>query len=124
VKISSYEDLLKAANAQSEPQRLLFVFTQAEKATQHKGSSLTPVMCVDKLASEQISFATLAEESRHTGKTWDIVFMACMSSKSDDPESEEAEQPLNAMVKSILVGNIGNYLAFDRDGKMVKLVAS
>lgn len=136
MKISSYEDLLKAANAQGTPQRMLFVFTKAElpgESTQdqeeqfkaRKGGALMPVMCVDKLASARVSFAALAEESRHTGKDWDIVFVACMSGKSADvTESDEAEEPLKEMVKSIQVGSIGNYLAFNRDGEMVWLRAS
>lgn len=121
---------------QATPQRMLFVFTKAElpgessKGQQEdfkarKGGALLPVMVVDKLASNRVSFATLAEESRHTGKEWDIVFVACMDSKSADAtESEEAEEPLKEMVKSIQVGSIGKYLAFNRDGDMVRLKAS
>ena len=136
MNISSYEDLLKAANKQPEPQRMLFVFTQAELPGEHtkgqqeefkarKGGALTPVICVDKLASARVSFASLTEESRYTGKDWDIVFVACMSGKSGDiTESAEAEEPLKEMVKSIQVGSIGNYLAFNREGEMVRLKAS
>lgn len=136
MKISNYEDLLNAANAQAKPQRMLFVFTKAElpgESTRdqqeqfkaRKGGALMPVMCVDKLASARVNFTTLLEESRHTGKDWDIVFVACMSGKSADvTESAEAEEPLKEMVKSIQVGSIGNYLAFNRDGEMVRLKAS
>jgi len=121
---------------QSKPQRMLFVFTKAElpgEATSdqqaefkaRKGGALMPVLCVDKLASNRVSFASLDEESRYTGKDWDIVFVACMDGKSDDAtESEEAEEPLKEMVKSIQVGSIGNYLAFNRGGEMVRLKAS
>ncbi|OGS99083.1 MAG: hypothetical protein A3F73_03795 [Gallionellales bacterium RIFCSPLOWO2_12_FULL_59_22] len=136
MNISSYEDLLNAANMQATPQRMLFVFTKAElpdKPTRNqqedfkarKGGALMPATCVDKLASARVSFATLSEESRHTGKDWDIVFVACMSGKSADiTESAEAEEPLKEMVKSIQVGSIGNYLAFNRDGEMLRLIAS
>lgn len=136
MNISSYEDLLNAANTQPTPQRMLFVFAKAElpgESTQdqqeqfkaRKGGALMPVMVVDKLASNRVSFATLVEESRHTEKDWDIAFVACMSAKSADvTESVEAEEPLKEMVKSIQVGSIGNYLAFNRDGEMVRLRAS
>ncbi|MDP2761402.1 MAG: ribonucleotide reductase subunit alpha [Sideroxyarcus sp.] len=136
MNISSYEDLLNAANAQAEPQRMLFVFAHAElpgESTENqqeefkarKGGALMPVMCVDKLASNRVSFASLVEESGHTGKDWDIVFVACMTGKSADAtESAEAEEPLKEMVKSIQVGSIGNYLAFNRAGEMVRLIAS
>ncbi|MDH4233808.1 MAG: ribonucleotide reductase subunit alpha [Gallionella sp.] len=136
MNISSYEDLLNAANAQSKPQRMLFVFTRAELPGEHtkdqqdefkarKGGALMPVMCVDKLASARGSFSSLVEESSHTGKDWDIVFVACMTGKSADAtDSDEAEEPLKEMVKSIQVGSIGNYLAFNRAGEMVRLKAS
>jgi len=115
---------------------MLFVFTKAELPGDHtkdqqeqyqarKGGALMPVMCVDKLASARASFASLVEESSHTGKDWDIAFVACMTGKSADAtESEEAEEPLKEMVKSIQVGSIGNYLAFNRNGEMVRLKAS
>ena len=134
MNISSYDDLLNAANAQADPQRMLFVFAEAELPGDHtkdqleqfrarKGGTLAPIICVDKLASERCSFASLAEESRQTGKNWDIVFVACMTS-SPAPGADEAEQPLKSMVKSIHDGNIGKFLAFNREGKLVQLTAS
>lgn len=135
MNISNYQDLLNAANSQAKPQRMLFVFTKAELPGEHtkgqqeefearKGGALMPVMCVDKLASGRVSFATLLEESSHTGKDWDIVFVACMNSKSAvATESDEAEKPMEEMVKSIQVGSIGNYLAFNCGGEMVRLKA-
>ena len=136
MNISSYEDLLNAANMQASPQRLLFVFAKAELPDEHthdqqeqfkarKGGALTPVMCVDKLASERNSFASIVEESRQTGQEWDIAFVACMSAKSaDTTESGEAEEPLKTMVKSIQVGSIGNFLAFNKNGELTRLTAS
>ncbi|TAN73528.1 MAG: ribonucleotide reductase subunit alpha [Gallionella sp.] len=135
MNISSYEDLLLAANRQPEPQRLLFVFTRAELPGGHtsdqekrfkdrEGGTLTPVMCVDKLPGELNDFAGLVEESRQTGMGWDIVFVASMSTKSAaEPNSDEAEQPLKTMVEDIKKGKVGNFLAFNRDGTLVKLRA-
>lgn len=132
MNISSYKDLLNAANEQAEPQRLLFVFTSAELPDDHtkdqeeqfksrKGGTLTPVMCVDKLASEQGEFAGLVEESHQTGMSWDIVFVACMDGNAGiAPSSEDTERPLKVMIKSIQDGNIGSYLAFDRNGELVQ----
>lgn len=136
MNISSYEDLLNAANMQATPQRLLFVFAKAELPGEHtgdqqsqfkagKGGALMPVMCVDKLASERNSFASLVEESRQMKQDWDVVFVAGMSAKSGDmTESAEAEEPLKEMVKSIQVGSIGNYLAFNREGEMLRMRAT
>lgn len=104
--ISSYEDLLNAANKQDEPQRLLFVFTSAELPDElakgqeeqfevQKGGMLTPVKCADKLAGELGAFASLVEESIQAETNWDIVFAAGMSGKSGiAPSSKDAEQHL------------------------------
>ena len=136
MNISSYEDLLKAANAQAAPQRMLFVFAEAELPGDHskdqqerykarKGGALTPVVCVDKLASEQCSFASLVEESRQTGKSWDIVFVACMDAKPGlGHDGDDTERTLKSMVKSIQDGSIGKFLAFNQQGELIRLVAS
>jgi len=124
--------LLNAANEQAEPQRLLFVFAGAELPGDHteaqkkrydaqEGGALSPVMCVDKLPGELGSFSSLVEESRQTGMSWNIVFVASMSGRAGiAPNSDEAEQPLKMMVEAIQNGRIGNFLAFNRDGELVR----
>lgn len=136
MSISSYEALLNAANQQAEPQRLLFVFASAElpddstkeqkeRFSARKGGTLSPVMCVDKLASERGSFASLAEESRQTGARWDVVFVACMPEPSATaPDDDKIGQALKVMIRSIQDGKIGNFLAFNQSGELLQLVAS
>ncbi|KPP98786.1 hypothetical protein [Marinobacter sp. HL-58] len=131
--ISSYTDLLKAADAEANPQRLLFVFcraelpddaSEAEKAAfaNGEGGALTPVVCVDKALDEVSDFEALVEESRETGQAWDVVFVAAMSGRGGmKPSSDEAQQPLTMMVESIRLGHIGNYLPLDRSGQAVAL---
>lgn len=130
--ITSYSDLLKVARTQHDAQRLLFVFVAAELPDGHEetekehflageGGALTPVMCVDKLPAELGGFADLSEESQQTGVGWDIVFVAAMSGVADiAPNSDEAEKPLGLMVDAIKNGNIKNFLAFDKDGDLVR----
>jgi len=133
MNISSYEDLLNSANAQTEPQRLLFVFASAElpgdcteeqrkEFKECKGWLLTPIMCVDRLASDREDFDSLVEESRQTEMGWDIVFVAALGGKSGAaPTSDDAEYPLKVMVKSIHDGNVGGYLAFKKNGELLQL---
>ena len=75
MNISSFDDLLRAARQQPEPQRLLFVFAQAvlpDDSTPEQragfeagqGGALTPLMSVDKTPEELGTFAALVEESR------------------------------------------------------------
>ena len=133
--ITSYADLLSAAAQQLQPQRLLFVFTKAELPKDHnifqkqqvesqQGGELTAIMCVDKLTEELGSFDDLVAESKYTGKEWDIVFISTMSGKLGvAPTSQEANRPLDSMIASIKNGNIGNYLAFNQSGELLKFSA-
>lgn len=130
--LSSYSELLDAAKAQSEPQRMLFVFAAAglpegsteDQKNRHsagEGGTLSPVMCVDKLPAELGSFASLVEESQKTGLSWDIAFVSSLSGKAGvAPGSDEAEQPLKMMVDAIQNGRIGNFLAFNQDGELIR----
>lgn len=111
--ISSYSDLIQASHSQQEPQRLLFVFCRAELPDEAspeeraafergEGGALTPVICVDKTPEEAPDFGALQEESRATGQSWDVVFVAAMSGRGGTPPStDEAQQPLTMMVESI-----------------------
>ncbi|MEO7886712.1 MAG: ribonucleotide reductase subunit alpha [Polaromonas sp.] len=130
--ILSFDDLLQAARAQPEPQRLLFVFTgvelpedsspvQRERFKAGQGGALVPLMCVDKSPEELSSFAALAQESSQFGHHWGLVFAAAMSgSMNRAPTSEDAEEPLQRMVESIKQGNIGAFIPFDPQGQPVQ----
>ena len=79
--ISSFDDLLRTAAAQAEPQRLLFLFAQKgeiekrsgaaiDRSATISGGTLTPIMCVDKGLDELTSFDGLSQESEALGKSW------------------------------------------------------
>jgi hypothetical protein len=130
--IASFDDLLREAREQPEPQRLLFVFAKAglpEDATRDQrarfeagqGGTLTPLMCVDKTPDELDSFAALIEEAGQFGEPWDIVFAAALSGRGTAaPTSTDAEQPLQRMVESIKAGAIGHFVPFDAHGRPVR----
>lgn len=134
MQIHSYAQLIEAALAQREPQRLLFVFTRAELPIGHtgkqkqefaqgQGGALTPVLCVDKLPDEIRDFSRLVEESRHTGQDWDIVFVSALDGRGGyAPNSDEAVQPLNMMVSKIQAGMIGDFIPFNQQGNIVELL--
>lgn len=122
MEINSYDSLLGAARAQAQPQRLLFTFAQAEAAGPAvQGRTLTPVMCVDKLPEDAASFAALERESREMQAHWDVVFVASLDGKDGQPPAAaDCEVPLRKMITSIQEGRINNYLAFDRDGELLR----
>jgi hypothetical protein len=127
-----FAELLDAAAAQDQPQRLLFVFArrglpEAATATQREafergdGGTLTPALAVDKLPGEVPGFATLAAESEQTGVEWDVVFVAGMSGAGGHPPNEDqAVQPLRLMLKAINAGRIAQFAAFDRSGNLLR----
>ena len=131
--IASFDDLLVAARAQSQPQRLLFVFaavelpddaTPAERANfeRGQGGALVPQMCVDKAPGELASFGDLVQEAALFGKPWGMVFAAAMSGAGDKAlTSADADQPLERMVEAIKQGRIGAYIPFDREGHAVQI---
>ena len=129
--ISSFDDLLTAARAQPEPQRLLFVFAGAElpddatpeqraRFEQGAGGALVPVMCVDKAIADLTSFAALAHESREMGQPWQIVFAAALSGTlGRELTVDDAKEPLKRMEDAIRRGAFDNYIPFDRQGQPV-----
>ena len=133
MNISSFDDLLRAAREQSEPQRLLFVFANAvlpDDSTPEQrarfeagqGGALAPLMSVDKTPEALGTFAELVEESRQFGHDWAIVFAASLSGRGGRaPTSKEADQSLQRMIESIKAGSFGSFIAFDRRGEPVLL---
>jgi hypothetical protein len=132
MNIENFDDLLRAANEQSEPQRLLFVFAtagldvdataeQRARFDAGQGGTLTPLMCVDKLPGELASFDALIEESKQFEQAWDMVFVAALpGSGGASPTSQQAEAPLQRMVDSIKSGRIGGFIPFDVQGRPVQ----
>ena len=129
MNISSFDDLLRAAREQPEPQRLLFVFANAvlpddstpeERARFEagQGGALTPLMSVDKTPAELGTFAALVEESRRFGPEWAIVFVASLPGRDGRaPTSHEAGQSLHRMIESVKTGAFGAFIPFDRQGQ-------
>lgn len=133
MSIQDFAGFLEAARSQPEPQRLLLVFATAElpedasanekaRFERGEGGALVPAVFVDKTPQEITDFASLVTESRETGVDWVIVFVAAMSGRAGRaPSSEDAAEPLQAMVEAIKSGRIGNYLAVNREGDLVEL---
>lgn len=133
MEISRFEDLLAAARAQAQPQRLLFVFAAVEMPddatadqragfARGEGGALVPQMCVDKAPDELNTFADLVEEAKQFGKPWGIVFAAAMSGRAGAvPTSADADQPLELMIAAIQGGRFDGYIPFDPQGVAVQI---
>ena len=131
MNISSFDDLLEAARAQPEPQRLLFVFASAElpddataeqraRFEHGEGGALVPVMCVDKAIEELSSFGALAAEAREMGQTWQMVFAAALAgSGGRELMPDDAKEPLKRMEDAIRRGVFTNFIPFDTEGHPV-----
>lgn len=125
---SHFAQLLAAATAQDEPQRLLFVFAtaelpddatpaQRERFERGEGGALAPLMCVDKAADELAGFDALVAESRRAGPPWQVVFVAALGGQGGRPPAEaQVERALEAMVEGVRSGSIGRFAAYDVHG--------
>jgi hypothetical protein len=132
MEIANFDDLLRAARTQPEPQRLLFVFAAAElpadsTAEQRarfeagEGGALVPLMSVDKDPADLDSFASLEAESRQFAGEWTMVFVAGLAGRNGRaPTSDEADRSLQIMVESVKTGAFDAYLPFDRQGLPVR----
>ena len=128
MEISTFDDLLRAARAQAEPQRLLFVFTAAglpHDATAEQradfqagiGGELTPLTVVGKAPASLTGFEALLEESLAFAPEWAIVFAAALSGRDGHaPTDAEADAAMQRMVESVRIGSFGAFIAFDRQG--------
>jgi hypothetical protein len=133
MNISNFDDLLRAARTQPEPQRLLFVFARAvlpDDSTPEQrarfeageGGALAPLMAVDRTPDDLGTFAALVEESRQFGTDWAVVFVASLPGRAGrPPTSKEADQPLQRMIESIKAGSLGSFLPFNRQGEPLLL---
>jgi hypothetical protein len=126
---SHFELLLQAAASQPEPQRLLFVFAEAElpadaspaqraRFEAGQGGALTPLACVDKAVDDLVSFEALVAESRHASPPWQVVFIAGLSGQGGRPPSSvQVDSALQAMVENVRAGRFGGLLALGPDGE-------
>lgn len=135
-EIQHFDDLLRAARAQPEHQRLLLVFVTAELPdgaspaqregfARGEGGALLPLMCVDKLPAEIESFDALVRESREyqlPDQQWHLIFVAALAgTPASGPSDAQTDSALNRMVESIKSGMVDGYLPFDRNGRPVQL---
>lgn len=126
---SHFQQLLRAAATQAEPHQLLFVFAAAELPDQAtaaqarrfaagRGGALSPLMCVDKAPAELEDFASLAEESRHAGPPWQVVFAAALPGEGGRPPAKDrVETALQSMVEAVRAGGVSRFAAYDPDGE-------
>lgn len=133
LEIACFDDLLLAARAQPEPQRLLFVFAGAslpEDATPGQrarfaagqGGALVPLMSVDKDPEALVNFESLAGEADGFGCEWAVVFVAAMAGRNGEaPSAAAADRSLERMIDRIKAGAIDGFIPFDRAGRPLLL---
>jgi hypothetical protein len=124
-----FQQLLNAAAAQPEPQRLLFVFAAAElpddanpeqrrRFEAGQGGALVPLACVDKNPAELGSWATLVAESRQASPPWQVVFIAGLPGQGGrPPPARDIDAALENMVGNIRQGRFSNYMALKVNGE-------
>lgn len=126
--ISTFNDLINILQNQTNPQRLLLLFANAESTDSHNNQNgfISPVMCVDKSLSDITSFHHLIKEADEINKQWNFMFVASLSGEKDkEPTTTEAEPFLNKMAHDIETGNsINRYVIFDREENPIEIEAN
>lgn len=133
MRISSFDDFLTQARLQSDPQRLLFVFTKTERpddATpaqlaayqEGTGGALTPMASLDKALDEVESFTALSDEALQHVPDWKIVFVAALAGRDGTVLTQkDAEKALDRMIEMIKMGSVASLIPFDTSGHAVLL---
>ncbi len=136
LKLTSFDDFLKLARRQAEPQQLLFVFTRSELPPDHtpeqaarfaagEGGHLAPVVCVDRGLHEIPGFQAFASEADAHIDDWAVIFAAALPGIGNRPPTPLAiNQALDRMVETVRGGQVASYLAFDREGIPLRLATS
>jgi hypothetical protein len=131
--ISTFDDLLRAARQQPEPQRLLLVFAGASlpagASTEQRarfeageGGELAPLMCVDKDPHVLTDFAALVAEAETLGPPWTLVIAAALAGRAPLPPSDsQVDAALQGMVEAVRSGDLARFVPFDRQGQAVRL---
>ncbi len=131
--IDTFDNLLRAARAQAQPQRLLLVFAGAElpadataeqRAAFEAGEAgeLAPLMCVDKDPHTLADFAALLSEAQTLGPRWALVFAAALAGQGGQPPSPTlVDAALQRMVEAVRGGDIDRFIPFDRSGDAVRM---
>ncbi len=127
MNIANFSDLLVAAATQSQPQRLLFVFTKAEAEPASEApqgvprrKTLVPVVCVDKQVGELDTFANLVDESKHMKVEWDVVLVTSLSGAGGVlPDERAVEGAFKTAIQAVQDGQLGRFLAFDAQGLLM-----
>jgi len=130
--IVNYETLLVTARQQPEPQKLLFVFLktalpddhtpeEARRFAEGQGGALVPVFRVGLIPEQLTTFADLVMEADAMGEEWHMVLVAALDGTGGQPPTDDkVEEWLGIMQKTVEVGgNVGQYLAYNRDGEPV-----
>ncbi len=137
--IQDFDDLLRAARAQAQPQQLLFVFVRAglpEDPTPQQradfeagiGGEIEPLMRVgmapEALENFEALVAEAAEFTEAADAAWALVFVSSLSGDAGRaPETADVESALDDMVERIRGGWFRGMLPFDREGRTVELGA-
>lgn len=124
---SNFNQLVDAAKAQSEPQRLLFLLAKSERTNKEKKSTangtITPVMCVDKLPDELSDLSAFIVEADGINQDWDMLFIAGMNGANNQPPSPDDAGPLlEKMADDLMQGkDLSRYLVIDREDNLIEI---
>ena len=131
--ISTFDDLLRAARQQSQPQRLLLVFAgaslpagataeQCARFDAGESGELAALMCVAKDPQALASFQALVDEAATLGPAWALVFAGALSGSGGQPPSDsQIDAALQRLVESVKAGDLAGLIPFDRQGEAVQM---
>ena len=125
-----FDDLLRMAAEQKQPQRLLFVFATRDIREGHENLddpdfAIIPQMYTDKTLEHINAFADLANEAHEADCTWDLLFASGLDGENGQlPTLQLTDERLDLMVSAIQQGIVEPFAVYDREGEPVNLSRS
>ena len=127
-RIESFEDLVRLACQEPQPQRLLTILLRIEPVYRQNAEgrteaipgegSLSPLAAKDHDIHPELSFETLRTEADQAAPDWGFMMMAVLPGRGPEPPSrEDTDDHLKRMAQTVVTGgNLSHYLLLDRDG--------
>lgn len=136
MNIEHFDDLLRAARAQPDPQCLLLVFAQVELPDGSSeveradfeaghGGALVPVMSVD-LPPDRLAtladFEALCTEADQQNSGWQMVLAGALGGQGGRaPDDATVAGALERLLQRVAAGEIDGLIPFNRAGEALSL---
>lgn len=128
-RIENFDDLVRLACGEPQPQQLLVVLLRVEPVYRQGpdgrtepvpgGGSLAPLAVKDYPIQPKLRFDALRDEADQAAADWGFMMLAVLPGRGPEPpERGTIDDHLKRMAQTVVTGgNLSGYLFLDREGE-------